>query len=386
MRKLEWLLVLLLAGLVVGAVAVIVGAPHLGSPDPPAQKTLEIGETETMPGRVVEVLEEGTLDFDDGISHPYQRLMVRVDRGTLAGEEIVVEEGTANIIGNQRLFQRGDRVFLERVVGPDGDRFYISDAIRLGPLLAILFLFLALVVAVGRWKGLRALGGSLFSLAVIFAFILPGIVAGRNPVGISIAGSALMLCVSTYLTYGWNFKAHAAIAGMCLSLALTGLLAWLFVDWTRLSGMGMEESAFLVMAFGSDIDLRGLVLGGIIIGSLGVLDDICVGQASAVFELTRANPELGWLSLFRSSLNIGTDHIAAMVNTLLLAYVGGAMPLMLAFTIYQESLLRRINREPITEDIVRTLAGRAGLVLAVPITGLIASLLARSRVRRSTTP
>jgi uncharacterized membrane protein len=297
-----------------------------------------------------------------------------------------VEEGTANIVGSQRLFQRGDRVFLERVVGPEGDRFYLSDAIRLGPLLAILFLFLALVVAVGRWKGLRALGGSLFSLAVIFAFILPGIVAGRNPVGISVAGSALMLCVSTYLTYGWNLKAHAALAGMCLSLALTGLLAWLFVDWTRLSGMGMEESAFLVMALGSNIDLRGLVLGGIVIGSLGVLDDICVGQASAVFELTRANPELSWLSLFRSSLNIGTDHIAAMVNTLLLAYVGGAMPLMLAFTIYQESLLRRINREPIAEEIVRTLAGSAGLVLAVPITGLIASLLARSTVSRSTTP
>jgi uncharacterized membrane protein len=383
MRKLEWLLILLLAGLVLAAVAVIVGAPRLDPVHPPSEKTLEIGETETMPGRVVEVLEEGTLDFDDGSSHPYQRLVVRVDRGTLAGDEIVVEEGTANIIGSERLFQRGDRVFLERVVGPEGDRFYISDVIRLGPLLAILFLFLVLVVAVGRWKGLRALGGSLFSLAVIFAFILPGIVAGRNPVGISIAGSALMLCVSTYLTYGWNPKAHAAIAGMCLSLALTGLLAWLFVDWTRLSGMGMEESAFLVMALGSDIDLRGLVLGGIIIGALGVLDDICVGQASAVFELKGANPELSWLRLFRSSLNIGTDHIAAMVNTLLLAYVGGAMPLMLAFTIYQESLFRRINREPIAEEIVRTLAGSAGLVLAVPITGLIASLLARSTGRRA---
>jgi uncharacterized membrane protein len=239
------------------------------------------------------------------------------------------------------------------------------------------------VVVVGRWKGLRSLGGSLFSLAMIFAFVLPQIVAGRNPVGISIVGSILMLSVSTYLTYGVNLKAHAAVAGMFLSLTLTGVLAWLFVGWTRLSGMGMEESAFLVMAFGSDINLRGLVLGGIIIGSLGVLDDICVGQASAVFELINANPELSWLDLFRSSLNIGTDHIAAMVNTLLLAYVGGAMPLMLAFTIYRESLLRRINREPIAEEIVRTLAGSTGLVLAVPITGLIASLLARWTIRRA---
>jgi uncharacterized membrane protein len=343
-----------------------------------------MGETESMPARVVEVLEEGTIEFDNGSTQPYQRLTVRIEGGSMAGEEIVVEQGAANIVSQERLFDRGDRIFLERAVGPDGDdRFYISDVIRLGPLLAIVLLFYALVVAVGRWKGLRSLGGSLFSLAVIFAFILPQIVAGRDPVSVSIVGSILMLSVSTYLTYGVNLKAHAAVAGMFLSLTLTGALAWLFVGWTRLSGMGMEESAFLVTAFGSGINLRGLVLGGIIIGSLGVLDDICVGQSSAVFELIDANPQMTWLDLFRSSLNIGTDHIAAMVNTLLLAYVGGAMPLMLAFTLYQESLLRRLNREPIAEEIVRTLAGSAGLVLAVPITGLIASLLARSTIRRA---
>jgi uncharacterized membrane protein len=385
MRRLEWVVVVALAVLVVVAVAIILGGPRLGQSSPYSDETLEIGETETMPGRVVEVLEEGTIEFEDGSAQPYQRLVVRVAGGSMAGQEIVVEEGTANIISQERLFKRGDRVFLERAVGLEEDRFYISDVMRLGPLLAISLLFFALVVVVGRWKGLRSLGGSLFSLAVIFAFILPKIVAGRNPVGVSIIGSILMLSISTYLTYGINLKAHAATAGMFLSLTLTGVLAWLFVGWTRLSGLGMEESAFLVTAFGSDINLRGLVLGGIIIGSLGVLDDICVGQASAVFELINANSELGWLDLFRSSLNIGTDHIAAMVNTLLLAYVGGAMPLMLAFTIYQESLLRRINREPIAEEIVRTLAGSAGLVLAVPITGLIASLLARWTIRRAKT-
>jgi uncharacterized membrane protein len=382
MRRLEWLLALALAMLVVAAMAIIVGGPRLVQSSRPSDELLEMGETETMPARVVEVLEEGTIEFNDGNTQPYQRLVVRIEGGSMAGEEIVVEEGAANIISQERLFEPGDQIFLERAVGPDKDRFYISDVIRLGPLVAIVLLFFALVVVVGRWKGLRSLGGSLFSLAVIFAFILPQIVAGRNPVSVSIVGSILMLSVSTYLTYGVNLKAHAAVAGMFLSLTLTGALAWLFVGWTRLSGMGTEESAFLVMAFGSDINLRGLVLGGIIIGSLGVLDDICVGQASAVFELINANPQLTWLELFRSSLNIGTDHIAAMVNTLLLAYVGGAMPLMLAFTIYQESLLRRINREPIAEEIVRTLAGSAGLVLAVPITGLIASFLARSTIRR----
>jgi uncharacterized membrane protein len=199
---------------------------------------------------------------------------------------------------------------------------------------------------------------------------------------VSVAGSILLLAVSTYLVYGWNPKAHAAVTGMMLSLVLTGGLAWLFVTWTRLTGLSVEESSYLVMELGSGLNFRGLVLGGIIIGSLGVLDDICVGQASAVFELVNANRDLGWRDLFRRSLNIGRDHIAAMVNTLLLAYVGASMPLMVVFTIYREPLWRRINREPIAEEIVRTLVGSVGLVLAVPITGLIASLLARWMVRR----
>ena len=385
MRRLEWLLLVLLAVLVVLAVGIVIVAPRLGQSSSPPDQPLEPGETETMPAQVVEVLEQGTLELGDGATQPYQRLVVRVEAGSMAGEEVVVEEGAVNVISEGRLLEPGDRVFLERAAGLEDDRFYISDVMRLGPLLFIVLFFVVLVVVVGRWKGVRSLGGTLFSLTVIFAFILPQIVSGRDPVLVSIVGSVILLSVSTYLTYGINLKAHAAVAGMALSLALTGGLAWLFVTWARLTGMAVEESAFLVMEFGSNINLRGLVLGGIIIGSLGVLDDICVGQASAVFELIGANRELSWLELFRSSLNIGTDHIAAMVNTLLLAYVGGAMPLMLAFTIYQEPLLRRINREPIAEEIVRTLAGSSGLVLAVPITGLLASLLARWSIRRKQT-
>jgi len=224
--------------------------------------------------------------------------------------------------------------------------------------------------------------GTLFSLAVVFFFILPQIVSGRDPVLVSIVGSVALLAVSTYLVYGWNFKAHAAMIGMMISLMLTGVLAWMFVGWTRLTGMSVEESSYLVFELGPDLNFRGLVLGGIIIGTLGVLDDICIGQSSAIFELVNANRDLSWQQLFRRSLNIGRDHIAAMVNTLLLAYVGASLPLMLVFSIYQEPIWRRINREPIAEEIVRTLVGSLGLVLAVPITSLVASLMARWAVQR----
>ncbi|MBU0703862.1 MAG: YibE/F family protein [Chloroflexi bacterium] len=381
MSKLERFFLVGLVVLVALAVVIIFIGPRLGNPSPLPDQPLAPGEMETMVARVIEVLEEGSLDLGDGMEYPYQRLLLRVESGSLEGEDVVVEEGTVNIINQERLFAPGDRVYLERVAGFDDDRFYISDPVRTSPLLLIAALFSGLVVLVGRGRGLRSLVGTLFSLLVLFLFVFPQIVAGRDPVLVSIAGAVLLLAVSTYLIYGWNFKAHAAVVGMMLSLVLTGLLAWLFVGWTRLTGLG-EEGGFLVSALGPDINLRGLVLGGIIIGSLGVLDDICVGQASAVFELVNANRDLSWRDLFRSSLNIGRDHIAAMVNTLLLAYVGASMPLMLAFMVYQEPLWRRINREPVAEEIVRTLVGSVGLVMAVPITGLIASLMARWAARR----
>jgi len=381
MPRLERWLVALLAVMIVLTVALVVAGPWLERQAAAPERELVPGQTETMPARVVEVVEEGTMELGGGMEHPYQRLLLRVEGGSLAGQEIVVEEGVVNIIGQQRLFHPGDRIYLERAVGPEGERFYISDYRRTGPLLWIVALFAGLVLLVGRGKGLRSLGGTLFSIIVIFVLIVPQIIAGRDPVAVSIAGSVLLLAVSNYLIYGWNPKTHAAMMGMVVSLLLTGLLAWLFVGWTRLSGLSAEESSYLIMEIGPQVDLRGLILAGIIIGALGVLDDVCVGQASAVFELVSARPDLGWADLFRHSLNIGRDHIAAMVNTLFLAYVGASMPLIVVFTIYQEPLWRRLNREPIAEEVIRTLVGSVGLVLAVPLTGFIASLMARWAAR-----
>jgi uncharacterized membrane protein len=384
MSQLERFFLAGLIVLVVLAVVAIVIMPRVARQTAtPVEQPTSPGEVETMPARVIEVLEEGTIDLGAGASQPYQRLLLRVEGGSLAGQEIEIEEGTVNIINQERLFRPGDRVFVERTGGPHGERVYISDFVRTSPLLLIAVLFMGLVVLVGRGRGLRSLSGTAFSLLVIFFFILPQIVAGRDPILTSVVGSVALLAVPTYLTYGWNGKSHAAMVGMMLSLILTATMAHLFVGWTRLTGLSLEESSYLVMELGPGLNFRGLVLGGIIIGSLGVLDDICVGQASAVFELANTNRKLSWRDLFRSSLNIGRDHIAAMVNTLLLAYVGASMPLMLVFTIYQEPIWRRINREPIAEEIVRTLAGSLGLILAVPITGLIASLMAHWAIHRA---
>jgi uncharacterized membrane protein len=388
MAKLERYLIIGLIALIALAVAAIVLGRWLTPSSEPQEEPLAPGapvtETETMTARVVDVLEEGVRQPG---GYPYQRVLLYVEDGSLGGQEIEIEEGTVNIISSERLFDVGDRVLLVRdemcIQGQCNEHVYIADFVRTVPVLWIAALFVGLILLVGRGRGLRSMAGTLLSLVVIFFFILPMIKAKYDPVLVSILGSAVLLVASTYVVYGRNYKAHAAILGMMLSLLLTWGLAALFVSWTHLTGMGQpEEASYLAMEIGTDLNFRGLVLAGIIIGALGVMDDICVGQASAVFELVNANRNLSWVDLFRSSLNIGRDHIAAMVNTLLLAYVGASLPLMLVFTIYTEPLWYRINREPITEEIVRTLAGSLGLIMAVPITGLIASLIARWAVRQ----
>jgi len=338
--------------------------------------TTDSGEEETFAARVTRVLEESTSAPGSDQEFPYQQLLLMVETGSLAGQEISVEAGNLTLVTKERLYREGDRVYVRRNLGQRGERFYIVDFARTTPIAWFAAAFVIVVLLVGWGKGLRALGGMIFSVFVIFAFIIPQILAGKDPISTSIIGAVILLAVSNYLIHGWNWKAHAAMAGMVISLCLTGVLAWLFIEGSRLTGLGADESTYLAMELGSQINLSGILLGGTIIGALGVLDDLCVGQASAVFELHEANNRLDWKQLFQRSLNIGRDHIAAAVNTLPLAYIGASLPLMLLFAINAEPLWLRINLEPIAEEIVRALVGSIGLVLAVPITSLIASLMA----------
>ncbi len=337
---------------------------------------------ESLTGRVLAVVEEGARDQGDGTMAAYQVLVVRILSGSLEGQEVTVQEGALASTSEERFFRAGDQVYLDRVAGPEGDHLYISDPVRTPALAWIAALFVFLVVLVGWGQGIRSLAGTAFSVMVIFGFVVPRIIAGDDPIVVSLLGALILLTVSTYLVFGWNMKAHAAVAGMMLSLIVTAILASAFVGWTRLSGHGTEETSYLLMELGPAVNLRGIILGGIIIGALGVLDDICVGQSSAVFELYRANPSLSTWDLMRRGLNIGRDHMSASVNTLVLAYVGASLPLFMTFSLYQEPLLRRLNRESIAEEIIRTLVGSIGLILSVPITSLIASLLAPYEQRR----
>jgi len=336
----------------------------------------ETATGETLEGRVVEVLAEEEL-LVAGQAQPVQRVLVEITRGSQRGQRVEMLHGQASMLTEDTRVQPGDRVLLEHDTGPDGELFYITDFVRWPALLSLTLLFAAATVAVGRWVGLRALVSMGISVLAIAGFIVPGIMAGNDPLTVCTIGALLLMTASLYLVYGWTWKTHTALAGLTISLAATVLLAVIFADLGHLAGLGSEEAGFLVHLGQTQVNLRGLLLGGIVIGAVGVLDDVAVGQASATFELRRANPQLRWAQLFRHSMVIGRDHIASMTNTLLLAYAGASLPLFLLMASLNIPLGQTLNREFIAEEIVRTLVGSLGLILAVPATSLLAGLVAQ---------
>jgi uncharacterized membrane protein len=360
--------------LVILAVLLLAGLGILGRMVvPPIQAPLDSSQ-ETVEARVIEVVEEGTLD-QGGVRQPYQKLRLEILTGQRAGRAVTVDYGTQSLGSSVVLYRPDDQVQVMHITRADGgDAFFITEPIRSGPLLVLFILFVAVIVAVSRWKGVRSLLGLGVSLYVIMQFILPLILAGYPPVLVSILGAFALLSITQYLIYGWSLKTHAAVLGILISLIITGILATIFVDATRLTGYGSEEVGFLQTA-GASIDPRGLLLAGILIGALGVLDDVTISQASSVFELSAANPAFGVRELYRRAMNIGQDHIASTVNTLVLAYVGASLPLLLLFAIFPQPFGQILNREFVTEEVVRTLVGSLGLIAAVPITTLLAGML-----------
>jgi uncharacterized membrane protein len=295
----------------------------------------------------------------------------------MRGYAIDIDHGDLLAMTESRQVEEGDRVLIHVRAGPTGKNFYISDFVRLPTLLLLVLLFAAATILVGRQVGLRSLLSMVYSFSIISLFILPRIGAGQDPVQISIVGAFLAIGPSVYLTYGWSWKTHSALLGLAISLAATGLLAKIFVDWGHLTGLASEEAMLLLFSSYSGIDLRGLALGGILIGTLGVLDDVTIGQSSTTFELKKANPALSWSHLFQHAMVVGRDHIAATVNTLMMAYVAAALPFFLLLMSAGAPLIQTLNRELLAEEIIRTLAGSLGLILAVPITSLIASVVAQ---------
>ncbi len=323
------------------AVGALLLWPYFTQVDLPAVKMTAYGSG-IVQARVTEIIEDGEIDLG-GTLQRYQVARVELLAGEYRGLLTEMDYGRRQVLSNTVYLQAGDKVLVTIGSRPDGVlTVYFVDFVRSGSLLWLTALFVAVIFAISRWKGLRSLLSLAFSLLVIIGYIIPHILAGEDPLWVSIAGSVILLGVTLYLTYGWNLKTHAAVVSMIFVLLIIGTLAGLFVFFTRLTGSGDENALFLLQMLNTQINLRGLLLGGMIIGALGVLDDLVTTQASAVFELHRANEALRFRGLFQAAMRIGQDHVAATVNTLVLAYAGAALPMLLLFSLGRQDYGARI--------------------------------------------
>jgi uncharacterized membrane protein len=302
---------------------------------------------------------------------PCGNATIRVKRTT--GDEIV--NATVPSGRNAPDIAPGDRVVLQS--SGRGD-YAVVDHDRSRALLILLALFAAAVIAFARWRGVTSLIGLAVSFAVLLLFILPAIQQGEAPLTVAVVGSAAIMFAVIYLTHGISVSTSVAVLGTLAALILTGLLGLIVTNAMRLTGSGTEETAILSNVL-SGVDLRGLLLAGIIIGTLGVLDDVTVTQTTIVNELSLADPTLSGRRLYTAALRVGRAHVASVVNTIILAYAGASLPLMLLFVVGGTRTIDVITTQAVAAEIVRSVVGTLGLIAAVPITTALASWISVKR-------
>ena len=318
-------------------------------------------------------VEEVPCSFDPLLA--CKRIDLVVNDGEFSGDRFELEQPLGSTISS------GDAVLVDLIdVGGGTPQAVFYDFQRGTPMLLLLILFVAAIVVLGRWRGIGALAGLAMSFVVIVVFALPALLDGSNSVAVALVTAGAIAFVALYLAHGRGLATAVALLSTFASLAITGLLAWVFLSASKFTGFGDENVGFLD-ALGSQIDPRGLLLAGVVIGSLGVLDDVTVTQVSAVWELKRAAPGAGFGELYGRALRIGRDHISSTVNTLFLAYAGASLPLLLLFSEAEQGLGSVVTREVVSVEIVRALVGSIGLVASVPISTALAA-----KVLASTTP
>ncbi|WSD92259.1 YibE/F family protein [Streptomyces canus] len=319
------------------------------------------GDTSTAEGSSAEQQANGTC----------KKATIRVDTGNDKGRtftEIVQPDQSRQLHEGQKV------VVAYEPSAPRDLQYSVADVNRRLPMGLLAGIFALAVVIVGRMRGVMALVALAISFLLLNFFVLPAILQGSNPLLVAVVGSSAIMLIALYMCHGLSARTSVAVLGTLISLILIGILGSQFIGWAALTG-NTDDNTGLIHGLYPSIDMSGLLLAGVIIGSLGVLDDVTVTQTSAVWELHEANPTMGWRGLYRAGIRIGRDHIASVVNTLVLAYAGAALPLLLLFSIAQSSVGTVANSELVAEEIVRTLVGSIGLVASVPVTTVLAALV-----------
>ncbi|MEU8252321.1 YibE/F family protein [Nonomuraea sp. NPDC048916] len=301
---------------------------------------------------------------------------VKVRSGPDLGRELTLRLPTGP--GAQRFAADDDVVLIRIQDGESGKSGYqISDHDRSTPLWLAGLAFALAVIAFGRWRGLTALAGLAITFVLLLTFVIPGILGGEPPMLVAIVGAAAIMLTVLYLTHGFTLTTSMAVLGTLASLTLTGLLSYAAIGFARLSGITDDSSFTLDLSL--SIDTQGLLLASIIIGALGVLDDVTVTQAVTVTELAAANPSYRFRRLYRAGSRVGRAHIASVINTIILAYAGASLPLLLLFSVGDQPLGEVLTTPVIAQEIVRSVVGTLGLISAVPITTALAALVTSRR-------
>lgn len=326
------------------------------------------GVEEVLEAEVLNVLDEKIIESEFGETIE-QDLEVKYIKGLFAGEEATISHKSIPSFGSSgNMYRKGDKVIvLYSYTEENGKTFRISDRSRYRGLYLLFGIFVVVsILGAGIW-GLKSIIGLAYSFIIAFTFILPLIIKGYNPLLITITGCFLIAPVTFILSHGFNRKTLIALASTILALLITGLLTMYSIDLISLTGYASEEASFISL-FNNKINIKLLLLAGVIISSLGILDDATISQSAIVSELKHANPNLKGIELYKRAMQVGKDHIASAVNTLVLVYVGSALPLMTLFLIDPSPYWEILNYEIVAEEIMKMLVSSIGLISAIPIT------------------
>jgi uncharacterized membrane protein len=327
--------------------------------------------TTTYKAKVVEIVSTDTVKIEaTNVTNPVQEIQVKIISGEKKGEVITFKNDYIQLTN-------GETFYLNHIVRTDGSEiFSVSDPYRLNSILIFVGIFILVTILFGGKQGVRGLISLVGSLALIFYVLLPGLLGGFSPVLLSIGVSSLIIILGSYITHGFNRTTTTAVIGMISTIVITGILATIAVNKTRLTGFVDEEAVYLNFNTGGTLDFAGLLLGAILIGLLGTLYDAAISQAIAVEEIHITNPSLSKKEVYKKVLRIGREHIGALVDTLAIAYVGAALPLLLLFvhaTDLPFSMI--INREIFATEIIRIVIGSIGVILAVPFTTFVSTMM-----------
>ena len=332
-----------------------------------------------MQGKILKILGQTTTVGDGGYTEVAQTMQIQILDGNDRGKIITITQQNDARISKVASFSQGQTVVIDKAVGNGNSQYTINDTDRIPSLILLALIFFAFTMLIAGKKGIGAIFGLCISLAIIIGYILPQMLYNQaDPLTVSVIGSFLILFITTFVAHGFSKQTAIAVASTFLALLATYFFAVLSVDFAHLIGLGTEDSYLLELAPGQAINPQGLLLGGIIIGTLGALNDVTTTQVSAVFAVFRANPTQTFWHLIQHGITIGREHIVSLVNTLVLAYAGTSLPIFIFILVNPQHLPLwvMINNQQISEEIVRTVAGSMGLMLAVPIATLLASYLA----------